>query len=166
MTDLIERIRAKCVEEGDCWIWQGGAGGLQRDQPRMHFNKKKRQVRRVVFTELLGGKLGKGHGVSTKCGTLLCVCPEHMKKTTTSERSKKAGERGDYSTPLRRARVALGKRANSRLTPEAVREIRASDEAQPVIAARWGICRSTVSQIKLGKTWREYRAEPFAGLMR
>lgn len=43
---------------------------------------------------------------------------------------------------------------NARLTAEAVRAIRASDESGPVLATRYGVTVVTISSVRLRKSWK------------
>lgn len=52
-----------------------------------------------------------------------------------------------YSPPRRNSWKAI-------LTEQGVREIRASTEPQPVLAARYGVSRQTISAVKCGTIWR------------
>ena len=86
-----------------------------------------------------------------KCGVDGCVDQRHMKK----------GERGDAlrGKPLpmlHRRRIAQTRRQNAKLTVEAARSIRASDDIARVAAKKAGVSQGTVADIRAGRRWKEY----------
>jgi hypothetical protein len=44
------------------------------------------------------------------------------------------------------------------------RTIRMSGESGPVLATRYGVNRSVINNIKLGRSWKDYK-NPFSALM-
>jgi predicted XRE-type DNA-binding protein len=65
---------------------------------------------------------------------------------------------------VRNKKIADKARQNGKLTHELAQQVRQAEGNQYEIAARFGISQATVSAIKLGKTWRSYAGNPFAGL--
>jgi hypothetical protein len=160
----LDDIKARCIEEGECWIWQGAlnAGGY----PIMKAKGVRGGcllVRRVAIS--LDGRPPKPRQpVVTKCGDKRCCKPACMKLSTPSSVGKQAAKKGAFSSASRRSKIAESRRTNSKLTQEQVQEIRVSTESGPVLAARYGIVKSTVSGIKRGELRRDY-TNPFAGLL-
>lgn len=156
-------IKARCVEEGECWIWQKAT--TKAGYPIVKLNGVK-LVRRVVM-DIKGVKLKDRQPTVTTCGEKLCVHPEHVKASNWSSVGKAAAKQGAFSNPARGAKIAKARRQahDARLTAEQAAEIRQSTESGPVLAARYGINRSRINDIKRGRAWKEYGTNPFQGLM-
>lgn len=162
MSQLIERIRSRCEEVGECWEWQGALQKVSRT-PVIRHSGNARCVRRVIAE-------GQGHNivdkvVTYKCGNKLCCNPDHlavMTKTALQKRTNKHHVR--YMSLSRRQRVAEAKRATAKLTPQQVEAIREDTRPQRAIAKAYGISQTTVSRIKRGEMWRNYTS-PFIHLL-
>lgn len=160
-TDMIEKIRARCAEVGDCWIWQQATSAT--GYPIIRLNRTCQLVRRVVAAAM-GLALAPRQPVVTTCGERLCCNPEHIKPTTTKAVARAAAKRGAYSTHQRAAAIARARRRGGlKLTDAQVQEILTSTEPGPVIAARMGISRSYPNHIRRGAARRDY-SNPRAGL--
>lgn len=160
----LEIIKARCIEEGECWIWQGAYSS--NGYPIMKsagFKGGCLLVRRVVV-ELDGRPAAPRQPVAASCNDKRCCNPACLKPSSTSAIGKKAGKNGAYSRMSRRAKIATAKRIGGKLNFEQAAEIRMSKESGPVLAARYGIDKSMVNNIKRGDAWRDY-SSPFAGLM-
>ncbi len=68
-----------------------------------------------------------------------CVNPAHLQPVSLAENCRRG--------------------SRTKLTPEQVREIRASPETQHVLARRYGITQGHVSRIKSGHVWRGLEVE-------
>jgi hypothetical protein len=167
-TMLMMRVVMNIEEVGDCWEWTGAVGNT--GHPIIHLRqpiegmprKGCALVRRFVFM-LNGGKLVDRKPLDCKCGNKLCVNPAHIKQSTTSKVAKRAAQNGAWKGEARARRISAAKRAKSKLNIELAREIRLSPESGPVLAARYGVDKSLVNNIKRGTIWRDY-STPFAGL--
>ena len=160
MSNLIERIHSRCIEEGECWIWQGCCSSHER--PQMRHNGKTEYVRHLAYEEHRGAKAQKGRRVTTTCETPRCVCPEHMTAMKVSDHNRRVSA----NSPNRAARVlkmTAAKRSASKLTMEQVKEIRESAGTLVEIAAKYGLHYSSVGNIRNGRRWAD---NTFAGLMR
>lgn len=159
MTD--QDLKDRSEEVGECWIWKQAVskGGY----PIMKLKGCGCQLVRRVAAKLAGHELAPRQPVATSCSERLCVNPAHCKPSTIRAIAKKAGKAGAWSTPKRSAKIAAAKRAKGKLTAEQAAEIRASTESGPILAARFGIHKSMVNNIKRGDSWRDYTS-PFAGL--
>lgn len=161
MDELIDRIRRRVDEVGDCWEW---TGALQPHSPCpvMRFKQRTSQVRRFI-AEFQGKNL-KGRLATCKCRNELCVNPDHVIVVTRKKLQELiAKERQYQANPVRMKKLAEKARLKSKLSPEQVAQIRESTEPQRVIAARFGITQGAVSSIKRGRTWKDY-SNPFVGL--
>lgn len=159
----MDRIRAKCREDGDCLIWEG-AGAEKTPIMRVPGSRSLVPVRRVVL-ELAGE--WKGSAVATNtCGNSMCVAPEHAIGATRRALVKAAVARtGYHKRPTRNARISAISRANGgKLSAEAVIEIRESELSTRALAAIHGVSQSAIWDVVAGRTYREYAANPFTGL--
>lgn len=155
--DLLDRSD----EVGECWLWNQATskGGY----PIMKIRGCGCKYVRRIAAELAGHELAPRQPVATSCNEKLCVNPAHCDPSTIQAVAKKAGEAGAWSTPKRSAKIAAAKRAKGKLTADQAAEIRASTESGPVLAARFGIDKSMVNNIKRGEAWKDY-TNPFAGM--
>lgn len=165
----LETIKARCIEEGDCWIWQGSVS--PGDVPNMRIPQAidpKRPlvgVRRWIAQHQ--GKQIAGLYATNTCQDKRCVCPDHIVVLTRQKLQKRAGKtmtkNQNAGTMARRvqARVRAG---NLKIGYDKAREIRQSDKSAEEWAAELGCHVTTVFQAKSGKTWRDY-SSPFAGLL-
>lgn len=118
----------------------------------MHTPTGYRTVRRLLC-ETLHGPIEPGLYATCRCREPACVRPEHIELLTTAQIARVAAREGKFRSPARRAAIAVSKRAASPLTPELVERIRAADNGA-AIARELGICKSTVSKIRRGESWR------------
>jgi hypothetical protein len=159
---LIERVTTHVIEDGECWNWTGALQSCG-STPTMRWQDKIQAVRRLILLE-------RGHApnkmVATyTCGNSACVHPDHVawaKRQVVQRRTTL--EQGHQHDMLRRKKLADNARQRGKLTLELAEQVRQAEGNQYEIAARFGVSQATVSSIKLGKTWRTYGANPFAGL--
>lgn len=155
----METIKARTVEEGDCWLWQAGTS---HGTPALRHDGRIMQVRRYIFTQLLGRET-QGRFVTMRCDHLNCVNPDHIVLQTRHQLQQRTARRTQYgSNPARNLKIARAKQAASHLTWERVREIRAMEGTSRGIARALGMTFSTVHMIRLGASWQE--AGPFMGM--
>ena len=93
------------------------------------------RVRRVVY-QLNGGKLMPFKPLDMHCNEKLCVNPLHIFQSTRSKIGKKAAKQGAWGGPARMAKIAIAKRAASKLNTVQASEIRNSPDAGPALAKR------------------------------
>lgn len=159
MQGTLEAIRAKCTEEGDCWLWNGALSHGTTPTMRIDGDKHQVSVRRYVL-ELQGKKVD-GLKATNTCNDPRCVCPAHAVAWPTSRMLKRVAVTSGYGLcPARNAKIAAGKRQHSPVTPELVTEIRNSPESGHAIARRLGLSQSTVQAIRAHETWKDY-SNPF-----
>lgn len=101
-------------------------------------------MHRVLYEETFG-LLPKGIVCRHKCDNPLCINLEHIEPGTFAENSNDMRVRG-------RCNTSFGEqRSDAKLTDEQVREIRASDELQDVLAERYNVTQPTILRIKAQK---------------
>ena len=149
-------------EFADCILWTSAVGATGHPIYKPH-GCPCTLVRRDVF-RLAGGSLIPRQPVDSTCGELRCVNPDHLFQSTTSAIAIKAGKKGAFSSKTRCAKIAAAQRAKAKLTMDQARTIRMSGESGPVLATRYGVNRSVINNIKLGRSWKDYK-NPFSALM-
>ena len=151
----LENLTMYCHEEGNCLIWAQGANSV--GYPMARIDNKPQLVRRYVYQHLLGKHLPRGYKVISKCGNIRCVSPGCLRSSTTGAIVRKAfadGKRDTYQETLKRRANCIAT-FSSKLDMALAREIRAQVGTHQAIADRYGVCRSTVKNIKLGRVWAE-----------
>ena len=159
---LIEKIRRHIVEEGECWNWTGALQACGA-VPTMNHAGRVGAVRRFILEEQ-GVVLGKRLATYT-CGNPKCVNPEHVAPATRSALQKRlVAETGFNMNPARWTKLSDNARTWAKITLEIAEQIRNAEGTQREIAERFGVTQSIVSRVVLGKGWRTYVGNPFAGL--
>lgn len=153
MTTL-EKIYARCEEEGDCLIWTGYATKTHR-QPFW----SRTSVRDLVW-ELKNGQIPEGKVPSYFCENPLCL--EHLKLYTRKAITHRTSKQGKFNTPERIANITLGRRKNAKYPQELVDQIRKSQSKISSIAKEFNVSRSYVYKVKNGM--RPSFDNPFSGL--
>lgn len=125
-----------------CWLW---TGTLHRDgYGQIRIAGITERAHRLSY-QLHCGEVPTGLGVLHHCDVRCCVNPAHLYAGTTQENN---------ADRTRRDRLPRGEaNASSRLTAEAVRQIRRSSETHTDLAARFGVSRVTVANVRSGKVW-------------
>ena len=123
-----------------CWLWSSciGSDGYGRASGSVRAHRLSWEI---AFGEIPAGML-----VCHKCDTPACVNPDHLFLGTPLDNSR------DMS---RKFRGVNGERASTaKLTDEQVMEIIASDETCADLAKQFSVSDTTISFIKLGRTWK------------
>lgn len=166
MSKLIERIRARCNEVGECWEWTGCLQAC-KTTPQINYKGRPQPVRRLLATEL--GLAVTNRVATVRCMNRLCVNPDHIQTLTRKVmQARVAKAHPAVMSPSRMMRIALKARATSKLTADQVRQIRQLlDEGvlQRVIAEQFGVSQNLISRIKREVIWRDY-SNPYLQLMR
>jgi hypothetical protein len=142
-----ERIAKYTLPEPNsgCWLWTGAMNGFY---PRMTIDRKAVYVHRYVCEQAHG--LPDGLNALHKCDVPLCVNPDHLYPGTQKQNLIDAYARG-------RMPSKSGENSKlNKLTWADVAEIRASDASNSQLAARYGVARSRISDIRTLKSWRQH----------
>ncbi len=134
---VTERV-ARAPETG-CLEWQGALSS--NGYGRLVVDGRSLSTHRVAY-EIHRGPIPAGMCVLHACDNRRCVNPDHLRIGTHAENSREMVDRGRYKGP-------------SRLSPDdraAIRRRFAAGELQRVIAADYGVCQATVSNVVRGKT--------------
>jgi hypothetical protein len=120
-------------EETGCWLWTGTISAQNG-----YGHVKRRGTTRgahVAVYEEHRGEVPDGLHLDHLCRVRHCVNPDHLEPVTPAENVRRS------STP--------------KLTPDQVREIRASTDRVSDVATRYGINRRTVYRIKSRLRWSD-----------
>lgn len=99
-----------------------------------------------LFYELLVGPIPKGMHILHSCDRRDCVNPAHLRPGTHVE---------NLADMIVRGRHAKGTDfSNAKLTDEVVREIRVSHETVRALAARLGVGKTIVHDVRRGRVWK------------
>jgi hypothetical protein len=154
----LENLKARCLECGDCHLWQGSTNGA--GHPKLQHTS----TRRVVWSLSSGQKVPAGRLVTVTCGKVTCVNPDHLALTSKADVSKKTNARWDVK--LRRS--ASSARANreklGKITMVIARQIRASEVTGKQLAIDLNVSESLVSMVRRNKSWVEHTGNVWAGL--
>jgi hypothetical protein len=160
MSPLLERIYSRCIEDGDCLIWQGAV--TESGMPFMaHGGKVKAMVRRVLYVEL-HGSIPEGRLITPTCGHKRCLAEHHLQALTPKRSKEIAVRKGAYKNPARHRKAVLTMRAKSHITEEIVQAIRnapTSRAAHEQTGASLPYCYAIRDGVR-----RADMASPFAGL--
>jgi hypothetical protein len=138
-----ERFRQKMDVLDKCWNWTGhlGRGGYGI----FWLDGKNKRAHRVIW-EHINGPVPDNLQVCHTCDNAKCVNPNHLFLGTALDNQHDSISKG---------RKAFGERCNRRVfTEEEVREILTSKETHTALAAKYGVMREYISQIKRGQHWR------------
>lgn len=156
-----ETLKARCIEEGQCWIWQGYFGN---GTPMANHAGKFQAVRRI-FTELTQGETKKGGYYAPTCGEPKCVNPDHTAWHNPASHYRRMGVvamASESAQQVRRAKISASKR---RISDDAITDIMHSNDNAKIVAARHGISPSTVSKYRRGVSGVTLQCNPWAALM-
>jgi len=139
----MDRVTIKETGRNACWIW---AADLDRKgYGVLKIARKWRSAHRLAW-ELTYGPIPKELSVLHRCDRRNCVRPSHLFLGTQFDNLRDASRKG---------RIAWGERhGHATLTRDIVLAIRHTKELQRIVAQRFGISQSTVSEIRNRKAWR------------
>lgn len=133
-------------KNGDCWEWSGprvyGYGqAMLGQQPQ-----RKMRAHRAAYIEFVG-PIAEGLCVCHRCDNRCCINPEHLFLGTTQENTADKVRKGRQNHSENHAR--------SKLTPEAVREIRAAPpRSGGRLARKYGVSPTAIMYVRRGTNWK------------
>lgn len=151
------RVDERCRRTPDgCMEWIGARN--HHGNPVMRFeNGTPKTVRQWLWEQHRGRKPDPTHDrIYMTCANSDCVEPSHM-----ILRKANYQHRGKTRTLASIVRMSIA--GQRKLSREDARAIRASTERSADLAARYGVTRETINQVRRGATHREF-AGVFAGL--
>jgi hypothetical protein len=144
----VERIKADCkVTKSGCWEWQ------KTRQRLMGYGKIESLGRNLLthraMWSVVFGPIPEGKLVLHNCDNPPCCNPEHLRIGTHLDNNREAAAKGRYH---------VGDDCSfSKLTSKAVRIIRQSDASNQELAERFGVTRSAVRFVRIGRTWKSVK---------
>jgi predicted XRE-type DNA-binding protein len=165
LQELLDRVYEKCIPNGECMDWTGATQSkCMSPSIRKADGGYSVSLRRYMVEIAQGKKPFASRVVTYNCGNSKCVRLEHIGEVTRGTLQERSNSKFNAMQRLLKAtRISVKARARAKLTLEIVQEIKASNDSQRVIAAKYGVVQSTVSQIKRGITWQDY-SNPFLRL--
>lgn len=154
---IVDRIRARCEECGDCLLWTGYC--FRNITPMINFSKKPTGVRRLMYIAAKG-PVHPGWEVVGTCESVKCVNPDHMKQVSTADRRREVAGKRTGRLPV--AAVQKIREKSGKLTMERARLIRSSEEPTAVLAERYGVSCALIGYVRRGISWAE--PSPWSGL--
>jgi len=143
----IEDLKLRCVvdELTGCWHWKSGV--TSAGMPSFWFPPIGRYTTAgVALCWFATGKEPRpGKVWHRTCDSLDCCNPSHRKEGTRKSQMLNAAI---TRTPLQKARIAMTHRSKSKLSEEAVQEIRESSEPLKVMAEKYSIDLSHAARIR------------------
>ena len=150
---IAERMWAKVERRGpdECWMWTGGGNGTGYGRMIIETigGKNKMAYPHRVAYESVNGEIPKGMLVCHRCDVRKCCNPSHLFIGTHKDNSDDMTNKG--------RRISGAKSHLSKLKEQEVLMIRhllSNGEKQVEIAKKFSIAQTSISNIKLGKTWR------------
>lgn len=169
MTITLAKLQIRCTDCPECeerWQWPNA---LQNGRfPITTIAGKQHYVRRLAWALANPGKAlpnGQRRVITSRCQNPRCINPRLLCATDRGVVLKQAWQRGAFQDITFSARVALGRRRHSKLTDEAVAQIRASTETNAALGKQHGVTGTYIGYIKRGQSRVDYAGNPFAGLM-
>lgn len=137
MKSLQERFEEKIerIPECGCWIWIGAT--TNRGYGTIDVNGKSRAAHRISYL-LHNGSLPSELDICHRCDTPSCVNPYHLFSGTTKDNMDDAVNK---------------KRSIRKLSEIQILKIRNDNRVQYIIAKENGVSSTTISEIKLRKSW-------------
>ena len=161
----LQELRDHCVITlTGCWEWRLAPGIAPRSEhSRRHVcvvhGGEMWTARRLGYFLMYGKLPAPGLRLSAaKCLNPRCQNPMHCTPLTESEKTLLAAAQGHLNTPHRRAAIAAGKRAASKvgMTMEKAQQIRATEGAAEQHCGQYGISKSMFNRIRKGRAWAEH----------
>lgn len=148
---LVRRFVEKVHNVGDpfgCWLWNAkkdrGGYGLFSIDGKFH------KAHRVALI-LCGLELGDKKIVRHLCGVPSCVNPAHLREGSQKENAADRSRHG-HDGGVKRSGAMNGR---SKLSKEAVIEIRNSTASLTRLAKKYGVSKTAIRYIKINKTWKQ-----------
>jgi DNA-binding transcriptional regulator YiaG len=153
--ELKRYLRERSTEIGNCWDWLGATQGPYR-MPVMNVGGAVVSVRRYI-ARTMGLLLEERRVATFSCGNRQCVNPRHVVVMSRAELQARTGSQAAlHINPVRSHRLAQSARRHSKLSPEQVAEIRATEGvSQCALGAKYGVSQATISDVRREQTWRD-----------
>ncbi len=118
-----------------CWLWIRGTNGAGYGRI---YKPVKMAAHRYAW-QLYKGEIQQGEQVLHRCDTPLCVNPEHLFIGTNDDNMRDKNRK---------------RRGTVKLTEQQVATIKLSSQTNTSLAKQYGVCDSTISDIRTKTTWK------------
>lgn len=144
-TAAVKRFEGRLDKTSACWLWTGFR--VETGYGRYWADGKSWRAHRYAYEQFVGpiGDLQVLHS----CDNPPCCNPDHLFLGTPLDNALDRAAKGRSGKEKRSGEQAGG----AKLTPEAVRAIRASVEPLSVLAAHYGVTKQNIHAVRKGKTW-------------
>lgn len=152
LIDRFNKYVSPCPNTG-CWFWLGAGAWSGYGYGRLRLGgKEEGMINAHVFSyQTFVGEVPDGLVVRHHCDNPLCVNPDHLAVGTQKDNVADAMRRGRMKRLFKRGfNPARGTGKARKLTDEQALTIRSSKAATSELAARYGVCRSTIIKIRNG----------------
>lgn len=160
---LLARILARCEEEGDCLLWQGGCtkvGG----RPIISFRSGCRYVRTLMYEIAHASAPPAGMVLAPRCRNPACVSRKCVRPITVQALRRLDAARGAYSSPAANAARVLVARRRVRIPEQVVQRVRAFEGTSAQAAQATGVSLAHTKAIRAGRA-RAPLDNPWRGLL-
>lgn len=135
--EVLIRQRSIVDAQTGCWNWR-----KSKARGRVKVNGKAMLAARLAYQTFVG-PLAEGLHVCHRCDNPACVNPQHLFLGTQAE---------NMADMRQKRRNGWN---NVKLTESDVEAIRASTDSNGALARRYGVVRTTISNIRNGISWRD-----------
>lgn len=147
VTINLEYFRDRCtVSQNGCWNWNGAISDTGYGS--MAIKRVTISTHRAMY-QLQHGPISSDVFVCHRCDNRLCCNPDHLFSGTQRDNIQDCLAKGRFKTPFGPGE----KPGKAKLTNDQVKAIRLDGRPHRVIAAQYGVDRSTIGYAKSGKTW-------------
>lgn len=138
-----------------CWLWEGNVL-WSRGYGRFTMETRCGMIgAHVASYKLHRGDIPHGMFVCHKCDVPGCVNPQHLFLGTAADNSRDASSKGRMKWKQWHPTPVGEGHGRAKLTWAAVEEIRRSKEKGTELAKRFGVVKSVISAVRLGRNWVE-----------
>lgn len=139
---------------GECWNWVGRPTNEGYGNIRMAGRRGKMVLAHRFAYEYFIGKIPMGKCVCHRCDNRLCVNPNHLFIGTIQDNNADRDGKGRCRTGWVPGELC----GQHKLTEPQVLAILQSSETHQRLADRYKVARTTITNIKTGRTWLYFRA--------
>lgn len=147
IAQLPERFWTKIkTEVGGCWEWTSSRSA--KGYGTFFLDGRARFAHRLMYQFYYKQDVSRDAMILHSCDRPWCVNPRHLSVGNQTENMRQRNER------KRQAHLRGEQHGMHRLTWEQVCEIRQASGSSAKVAEAFGVCKSTVKNIRSGKSWK------------
>lgn len=154
-------------KESGCWSWNGSL--LRGKTPILKFKNKTVYPKRAAWVLRNRCAVPKGMCIvnthdKSVCDDPMCINPAHTEPVTKGVVQRRTVATGMLHTQVARAKISATKSRASKLSDEAVADIRYGGDSAAQAAQKHGITEAYVHMLRKGQFRNPAIGNPFAGL--